>query len=116
MAQILSADVERSRSDNFTGSGLEEGLSMAEAEDSRWVDRAERLLTDALGNIRSEDVIPTVVEALAALYLSVGETPCSVVVDATDCRGEDDLAVGCSCPAELVRRGGWQSRCRVHGH
>jgi hypothetical protein len=89
-------------------------------EQPEWIDRAEKLLTDALYKVRAEDVITTVTEALAALYLSVGE-PRTVVVDPADYRDyvrekdEYKSAVECSCLPGLVARGGWQSRCSAHG-
>jgi hypothetical protein len=86
-------------------------------EQSEWIDRADEFLADALENIRSDDVIDdaiqAVTEALIALYLSVGETPATVVLDAAGYRDREEDE--CSCPPELVARGGWRSRCPVHG-
>ena len=81
------------------------------------LDRAEQLLTRALGNVRDGDVIPEVTEALVALYLADGEEPETVRLAAADYRAEherpDDR--GCSCPPGLIARGGWRSTCPIHG-
>lgn len=77
------------------------------------LDRAEALLSEALGEIRQSDVIPIVTEALAALYRSVGETPKTVAIDAADV--ETEVESDCRCGSDLLDRGGWRSLCPVHG-
>jgi hypothetical protein len=88
-------------------------------EQPQWVDRAETLLEEALYYLRSdEDAITKVTEALAALYLWVGESEI-VIVDPADyrehVREKQELTLKCSCPPELVARGGWQTQRPVHG-
>lgn len=87
---------------------------MADAT-SVWSARAERLLEQALSETRDGiDSIPTVDAALTALRIEAGEVPADAM-DGYHFPGEDDSDDGCTCPPALVARGGWSSRCPVHG-
>lgn len=75
----------------------------------------QETVAESLDEIDSEDVLPTVLEAVAALYLAAGETPHTVVIDAGGYEDfVNDEVVECTCPPELVARGGWQSTCEFH--
>lgn len=80
-----------------------------------WSARAERLLEQALSETRDGiDAIPTVDAALTALRIEAGEVSADVM-DGYPFPGEDASDEGCACPADLAARGGWSSRCPVHG-
>lgn len=93
--------------------------------ESIWTARAARLLEQALDEIHSEaDPLVTMDLARAALLIEAGELPASEVdgfpfpgeddedEDAEDNSGDDDL---CTCPPDLMARGGWASTCPVCG-
>lgn len=81
-------------------------------ETAIWSARAERLLEQALYEIRSgDDAIPTVDAALAALRVEAGELPPDEM-DGYPFPGEERL--GCTCPDELLERGGFRGSCSVH--
>lgn len=79
-----------------------------------WGTRAKALLEQALAEIDTTDVIPTVTAALQALRIDAGEEPESTM-DGYHFPGEADDESGCTCPPDLVERGGWASTCPVHG-
>lgn len=82
----------------------------------RWSVEAEDLLAKALAEIKDGvDPIPSVTRALAALYLSVGECPHAVVIDAVGyATRATDAPKKCSCAPGLVERGGFSGGCPVH--
>lgn len=88
--------------------------AVSETATSVWVERAEKLLEDALGRIDREDVIGTIAAAEACLRIDCGELPESELAD-YPFPDEDDDESGCTCPAELRERGGFTSKCSVHG-
>ncbi|MEU6709908.1 hypothetical protein ABZ897_00400 [Nonomuraea sp. NPDC046802] len=79
-----------------------------------WAVRAERLLDQAFDEVHSGiDAIPTVSAALAVLRIECGDLP------AADMDGypfpDEEANDLCTCPADLVVRGGWRSTCPAHG-
>lgn len=81
-----------------------------EAREALWSARAEALLEQALREWRDgEDALVTLSTAEAAMRIAMGELP------------ESELASlyeepACTCPAELVERGGWRGSCPApHG-
>jgi hypothetical protein len=85
-----------------------------------WGARAETLLEGALDSLRDgHDVIPEVTEALTALYLSMGEKPLTVRIDAAEyaerAQEDRDHVPICTCRPGLVEQGGFSSSCPTHG-
>lgn len=79
-----------------------------------WHTRAEALLERALDEARSGiDAIPTVTAALQALRIEAGEAS-EDSMDGYHFPGEDD-PTPCTCPPDLIARGGWASTCPLHG-
>jgi hypothetical protein len=82
--------------------------------EGRWTVLAERLLEKALSELRSGDdtTVATASAALAAL------TACDLSADEQD-ELWHELAesdeVPCTCPPDLVARGGFTSNCPAHG-
>lgn len=81
---------------------------------ARWGDEATRRLVAAREATTIDDAISETQQALAALYLSVGERP-TIVLDvadyaATAVEGRPD----CICPPDLVARGGYRGGCPGH--
>lgn len=66
--------------------------------------------------VDGNDAIPQATELLAALYAEAGEWPASVNLDVEGYVASEDISLPvCTCPLELVARGGWQSSCPEHG-
>lgn len=83
--------------------------------DSIWAARAERLLEQALDEVRSNvDAIPTVDWALAVLRIEAGERDAGEM-DGVHFPGEPMPEGACICPPGLVERGGFRGGCPVHG-
>jgi hypothetical protein len=81
-------------------------------EAAGWGVRAEYLLEQALDEIRTGiDAIPTVDAALAALRVEAGELPPNEM-ESYPSSGEERC--GCTCPPELLERGGFRGGCPVH--
>lgn len=82
-----------------------------------WLDRAVRLIGQAseeLADNPDDGIIGTVSAALAALRVAWGDEPSPDLLDYF--RGEEaDPMADCTCPPELIARGGWQSTCPAHG-
>jgi hypothetical protein len=80
---------------------------------SVWSERAEAALEEALVAVRDGvDAIPAVTAALDCLRAEAGEL------------SQEDVAAlaemftpgpACTCPPELVARGGFRSSCPMHG-
>lgn len=80
-----------------------------------WSARAEALLERALGEVRDGvDAIPTVDAVMQVLRIEAGEAAADTM-DGYPFPGEDDLTP-CTCPPDLVERGGWASTCPKHGN
>jgi hypothetical protein len=89
-------------------------VSKPPAEATIWGTRAERLLEQALDEVRSgADAIPAVDAALTALRIEAGQVP-EDEMDGYRFPGEDD-DVQCTCPPDLAARGGFRSDCPAHG-
>lgn len=81
-----------------------------------WAVRAERLLEIALDECHNGlDAIPTVVAALSALRIECGELPESGMEGYPFPNEEEMDGLDCTCPSDLISRGGFRSSCRVHG-
>ncbi len=77
---------------------------------STWGDVAEGYLEQALDEVRDgDDAIAAVSSALAALRIEAGELP----ADEMDVVEDADLE--CTCPPELLARGGYRSSCPLYG-
>jgi hypothetical protein len=82
---------------------------------SVWTERAERVTEEALVLIHhNEDAISTLSLAIACLRVECGELPAEELAG-IDFPGEEPDESGCTCPPDLIARGGWTSRCPVHG-
>lgn len=85
------------------------------SDEGRWTTLAERLLEQALNELRSgNDAVSATSAALAAL--TAGDRP---EAEQDDLWGElvaepDDAP--CTCPPDLVARGGFRSGCPAHGN
>lgn len=111
----MTTNTEDADSDMESAEDPDADSDLESAEDERWADHATTLLEQALDRIDSDDVISTVLEALAALYLMAGETPHTIVIDVADYQDFiDEDEDECTCPPDLVARGGWQSTCEYH--
>jgi hypothetical protein len=88
--------------------------AMSEETGALWGIRAERLLEQALDDVRSGvDAIPVVDAALAALRIQARELPADEM-DGYRFPGEEEAAE-CTCPPDLLERGGFRSSCAAHG-
>lgn len=85
-----------------------------EAEDRIWLRRAIRLLDEAGGRIETDDVIPEISAVLACLQIDCGERPAEIM-DGHHFPDEPEDESGCTCPPDLLARGGFRSTCPVHG-
>jgi hypothetical protein len=85
-------------------------------ERSVWNIRAERVAQQALDEvIGGIDAIPTVSLLMAVLRAEVGELPADEAADLdASFRREEDPEAACTCPPELLERGGFQGGCPVH--
>lgn len=89
---------------------------MTEIDHDLWTHRAELLLEQALGELLgNHDPIPTITAALMALRIECGEEPADQM-DGYPFPEEERDESGCTCPPDLVARGGWRSSCPVHGN
>jgi hypothetical protein len=82
-----------------------------------WYGRAERLLDEALDAIREEridDAMGSASLAVACMHAVDGQQDVSEF-DGYSWPGEPEDESGCICPPELRERGGFTSRCPVHG-
>jgi hypothetical protein len=83
-------------------------------DEPTWATRAERLLEQALDEVRGGiDALPTISAADAALRIEAGEMPASEL-DGYPFPGEDPPG-HCICPPDLLERGGFRGGCLVHG-
>lgn len=81
---------------------------------SAWGVRAERLLEQALSDVRDGvDAIPVVTAALTALRAETGDVPPDDM-DGYTFPGEQRERAACLCPPALRTRGGWRSGCPEH--
>lgn len=67
---------------------------------------AERHIREALARLGTEDVIPHLEAAIQCERIAMGEADPSTM---------DDVEPPCTCPPDLVARGGFTSRCPAHG-
>jgi len=82
-----------------------------------WAARAERLLEQALDEIRDNaDAISAVSAAEVALHIAYGELPAEDLDYWPGPYGWDDREVPCTCPPGLVERGGFRGNCPAHGY
>ncbi|WP_116025416.1 hypothetical protein [Thermomonospora umbrina] len=83
-----------------------------------WAGLAERLLEQALQDARDgADAIAPAEAAVAALWAQAGDIPEDEAGDLSrDLAGMLDgfVEVSCSCPPDLVARGGYRSTCLGH--
>lgn len=87
----------------------------AEPTLTRWGGDAQSRLDAAREAATVDDAISETQQALAALYLSVGERP-TVVLDVADYETTaTERRPDCICPPGLVERGGFRGGCLVHG-
>ena len=87
---------------------------MTDPERSIWARRAERLLEQALDEVRDDvDALVTVSAAEAALRIEAGELPASEL-EGYPFPDEAEPERECICPPELVERGGFRSGCPAH--
>jgi hypothetical protein len=78
--------------------------------ENTWAIRAERLLEQALDEVRDDtDALATVDLALACLRVEAGDLPADEM-DSYTFPGEEV----CICPADLLERGGFRGGCPVH--
>jgi hypothetical protein len=76
---------------------------------------AERLTERALDEIRdSSDAIPLLSGAIAALMIEAGEMTADDLAS-LEAWASGEVAVTCTCPPDLVARGGFRSSCPAHG-
>jgi hypothetical protein len=88
--------------------------SLTPIKDALWGKRAEEALKRALDKVRgSIDAIADVTLALDCLRAEAGELPPDVLADLIADYEDDGPA--CTCPPELVERGGFKGGCPVHG-
>lgn len=82
--------------------------------DTIWSDRAKCLLAQALSEVADgRDAIPTAAAAVAALRIEAGELPADELAG-YPWPGEESEKP-CTCPPDLVARGGFVSTCPLHG-
>ena len=77
-----------------------------------WSDRAKTFMEAALEDMGNKhDAIPNASAALACLRIECGEQPPDDdLADLADGNAEPD----CTCPPDLVARGGFTSSCAFH--
>ena len=89
-------------------------MSSSNEPEPIWHRRAARLLDEARERIGTDDVIPQVSAALACLQILYGERP-PEIMDGYAFPGEPCDESGCTCPPDLLARGGFSGQCPVHG-
>lgn len=82
-----------------------------------WRVEAERLVNEVRDAILAdEDAIPLACELVAVLHLWGGEAPEYMRVSAADYAERfAEPEPECTCPTDLVERGGFESTCSLHG-
>lgn len=85
-------------------------------ERSVWSIRAERAAQQVLDEvIDGIDAIPAASLLLAVLRAEVGELPADEADDLeASFRQDEDPEANCTCPPELLERGGYRGGCPVH--
>lgn len=84
--------------------------------DPIWTARAERVAEQVLSDVKSgTDALPAVSLLEAVLRAEAGELPAGemAALDAYFRRDEGDEA-DCTCPPDLLERGGFRGGCPVH--
>jgi hypothetical protein len=78
---------------------------LPEAEQEKWHARAKAAVEAALFEMDDVDVIPGLSYAMACLRVANGELPPFEL---------DELELACTCPPDLLDRGGFRGGCPVH--
>lgn len=87
----------------------------ASIDSTKWTSLAARLLEQALGEARDgdDDAIISAETAAIALRAACGEVPETTMRDMAALLDDGDESV-CTCPPDLVARGGFTSTCPAH--
>lgn len=81
---------------------------MSHVDKSKWETKAQELLREAADRLHDEDVFPLISAATVALQVAVGE------LSEEELKADFFPEARCTCPPELLERGGYRGSCPVH--